>query len=67
MILKIYTPGVVTAVLIALPYSSYAFYRLLKENTVSWMDVYWSLLMMALLAPPIVWGLVKSRQRRKPE
>ncbi|WP_039839151.1 HXXEE domain-containing protein [Paenibacillus sonchi] len=67
MILKIYTPGVVTAVLIALPYSSYAFYRLLKENTVSWVDVCWSLLLMALLAPAIVWRLVKSRQRHQPE
>ncbi|MNH99886.1 hypothetical protein D3C73_526680 [compost metagenome] len=66
IVLKIYTPGVVTAVLVAFPYSLYAFYRLLNDDTVSWADVCWSLLLMALLAPPIVWGLVKSRQRHKP-
>lgn len=61
--LKLYTPGVITAVLIALPYSLYAFYRLLEAGTVSRTDVGWSLLLLVILAPPVVWGLVKSRMR----
>jgi hypothetical protein len=63
LVLKQYTPGVVTAVLIALPYSLYAFYRLLHENVVSEADIGWSLLLMLILAPPMVWGLMKNRTR----
>ncbi|WP_379141779.1 HXXEE domain-containing protein [Paenibacillus sp. sgz500992] len=62
--LKLYTPGVVTAVLVALPYSMYAFYRLLEAETVSFADIGWSLLLLLCLAPPAVWGLMKSRMRR---
>lgn len=61
--LKLYTPGVVTAVLIALPYSLYAFYRLFETETVSRADLGWSLLLVVLLAPPAIWGMVKSRVR----
>jgi hypothetical protein len=63
MYLRLYTPGVVTALLIALPYSVYAFYRLLQENVVSEADIGWSLLLMLLLAPPLVWGLMRNRGR----
>lgn len=63
--LKMYTPGVLTALFVAFPYSLYAFYRLLSEDTVSPTDIAWSLLLVLLLTPPIVWGLMKSRARYK--
>ncbi|MNC81606.1 hypothetical protein D3C75_1347840 [compost metagenome] len=56
----------ITAVLIAFPYSLYAFYRLLKDDIVSWTDVGWSLLLMVLLAPLAVWTLMRSRRQYKP-
>ncbi|WNS45637.1 HXXEE domain-containing protein [Paenibacillus sp. MMS20-IR301] len=61
--LKRYTPGVVTAVLIALPYSMYAFYRLLNDHIVSKADIGWALLLMLLVTPLVVWGLMKKRAR----
>lgn len=63
--LKMYTPGVVTAVLIVLPYSLYAYYRLLDEGVVSVTDIGWSLVVVLLLLPPAVWMLVKNRTRSK--
>lgn len=65
MVLKLYTPGVVTAVLLAFPYSLYAFYRLLHEGIVSEADIGWSLLLLLILTPPLVWGLMKKRTRHK--
>ncbi|CAM4461652.1 HXXEE domain-containing protein [Paenibacillus typhae] len=63
--LKLYTPGVVTALFIALPYSLYAFYRLLSEKIVGLHDFGWALLLLFLLTPPVVWGLLKSRGRHQ--
>ncbi|OME33935.1 HXXEE domain-containing protein [Paenibacillus odorifer] len=63
--LKVYAPGVVTAVLVVLPYSLYAYYRLLNDNLVSLGDIGWSLLLVLLLLPPILWLLVKNRARIK--
>lgn len=37
--LKMYTPGVVTAVLIVLPYSLLLFHRLLSEKLVTWGEI----------------------------
>lgn len=65
IVLKLFTPGVVTAVLIAFPYSLYAFYRLLHDGVVSEADMGWSLLLMLILTPPLVWGLMKKRTRHK--
>ncbi|NQX43979.1 HXXEE domain-containing protein [Paenibacillus tritici] len=65
IVLKLYTPGVVTAVLLAFPYSLYAFYRLLHEGIVSEADISWSLLLTLILTPPLVWGLMKKRTRHK--
>ncbi|MEK4852567.1 HXXEE domain-containing protein [Paenibacillus sp. FSL H7-0756] len=65
IVLKLYTPGVVTAVLVAFPYSLYAFYRLLHDGVVSEADIGWSLLLMLMLTPPLVWGLMKKRTRHK--
>ncbi|KTD88054.1 HXXEE domain-containing protein [Paenibacillus etheri] len=63
--LKMYTPGVVTAVLVVLPYSLYAYYRLLDDDVVSVTDIGWSLVVVLLLLPPAVWMLVKNRTRNK--
>lgn len=61
--LKKYTPGVVTAVLIALPYSLYTYYRLLDNGIITRVDIGWSLLMVLVLLPPILWVLMRSRLR----
>jgi hypothetical protein len=63
--LKMYTPGVVTAVLVVLPYSLYAYYRLLEDSVVSVADIGWSLLVVLLLLPLMLWLLVKNRARNK--
>ncbi|MGP0583573.1 HXXEE domain-containing protein [Paenibacillus timonensis] len=48
--LKMYTPGVVTAVLIVFPYSLVLFDRLLSENLVTWGEI--------LLSVPVGWLVV---------
>ncbi|WP_077211955.1 HXXEE domain-containing protein [Bacillus dakarensis] len=53
---KMVVPGVVTAVMITLPYSIYLFYRLLNENLVTMMDVLKSLPVGLLLIPIILLG-----------
>ncbi|WP_419886492.1 HXXEE domain-containing protein [Paenibacillus sp. B-A-8] len=63
--LKMYTPGVVTAVLVVLPYSLYAYYRLLDDGVVSITDIGRSLVVVLLLLPPLMWLLVKNRTRNK--
>lgn len=63
--LKMYTPGVVTAVLVVLPYSLYAYYRLMEDGVVSVADIGWSLLVVLLFLPPLLWLLVKNRTRNK--
>ncbi|AIQ35458.1 membrane protein [Paenibacillus sp. FSL R5-0345] len=63
--LKMYTPGVVTAVLVVLPYSLYAYYRLLDDGVVSIADIGLSLVVVLLLLPPLMWLLVKNRTRNK--
>ncbi|WP_059045512.1 HXXEE domain-containing protein [Paenibacillus rubinfantis] len=64
--LKMYTPGVVTAVLIVLPYSLLLFKRLLSENLVTWGEILLSLPVGLLVLPLVLAGhelgkrLVKS-------
>ncbi|MFD1907207.1 HXXEE domain-containing protein [Paenibacillus rhizoplanae] len=66
MVLKLYTPGVVTAVLLAFSvFLVCFFYRLLHEGIVSEADIGWSLLLLLILTPPLVWGLMKKRTRHK--
>ncbi|MEJ8547035.1 HXXEE domain-containing protein [Brevibacillus borstelensis] len=52
---KSYTPGVVTAVLVVLPYSLYAYYRLLASGTVSW-ELLFSTLPFVLLIIPVLFS-----------
>ncbi|MDU4695277.1 MAG: HXXEE domain-containing protein [Paenibacillus sp.] len=64
--LKMYTPGVITAVLIVLPYSLLLFKRLLSENLVTWGEILLSLPVGLLVLPLVLAGhelgkrLVKS-------
>lgn len=54
--LKTYTPGVVTAIAIVLPYTSYLFWRLTTEGTVNWQQLYRSLPVGLLLLPVVLLG-----------
>ncbi|MCH1639265.1 HXXEE domain-containing protein [Paenibacillus timonensis] len=54
--LKMYTPGVVTAVLIVLPYSLLLFNRLLSENLVTWGEVLLSIPVGLLVVPLVLVG-----------
>lgn len=49
-----YTPGVVTAVLLSLPYSSYLFYRLLDADIASWPEIWLSLIVGLVTVGPLV-------------
>ncbi|MFF2479856.1 HXXEE domain-containing protein [Paenibacillus sp. NPDC058071] len=60
-LLKRYTPGVVTAVVVALPYSAYLFYRLISDGLITWNDIWLSLPYGAILAPIIGLGYWASR------
>jgi hypothetical protein len=62
--LRMYTPGVVTAVVLALPYSLYAYYRLLSEQIIDSGDIVASLSVVAVLAPVALLLLVKGRRRQ---
>jgi len=62
-LLRMYTPGVATAVLIVLPYSLYAYYRLLKDGVVGWDDVLLGAALAAACLPFIVWLGLAGRRR----
>lgn len=51
-----YTPGVVTAVLLGIPYPLYLFYRLIHEDLISMGDIYRSLPFGLLLLPLVLLG-----------
>jgi Protein of unknown function with HXXEE motif len=52
-----YTPGLITSVLVVLPYSLYAFHRLFKDGLMGGDDFTSSLLIGALLVVPIILGV----------
>ena len=56
LILRTYTPGVITSVLIVLPYTLYVFFRLFREHLIDWN---FALINspFALLALPIILGI----------
>ncbi|WP_178024672.1 HXXEE domain-containing protein [uncultured Paenibacillus sp.] len=54
--LKMYTPGVVTAVLIVLPYSLLLFYRVLSEKLVTWGEILLSIPVGLLVVPLVLVG-----------
>ena len=53
---RLYSPGVITAVLITLPFSFYLFQRAFKENIMNWTQ-FWMLLGIAPLAVVIIASL----------
>jgi len=57
IIFRKYTPGVITAVVVVLPYSLYGFHRLFKEEFISGGVFSSSLLIGALLFVPIILGV----------
>lgn len=62
LLLRMYTPGVATAGLLVLPYSLYAYYRLLASGTISWDEIALSLILLVLLLPPALWLLLQGRR-----
>ncbi len=54
--LRSYTLGVVTALLVSLPYSLYVFHRLRAENLVTARDLYRALGLGVVLHTPVVLG-----------
>lgn len=63
VLLRMYTPGVTTAVLIVLPYSLYAFHRLLGGGIIGWDDMIYSSV-FALLGLPLLISLLLAGRRR---
>lgn len=61
--LKMYTPGVWTAIFIALPYSAYAFYRFLDGGAADWRDIGSSLIVLLVIGPPLLLLLLKGRRK----
>lgn len=58
-----YTPGVVTAALLVLPYSLYAYYRLLQSGIITGSDIFWSSLVILFFLPFLFLYLIKGRNR----
>lgn len=54
--LKMYTPGVVSAVICVLPYTLYMFYRMLSEELVTWSEVLLSVPVGLLVVPVVLLG-----------
>ncbi|MCO1603485.1 HXXEE domain-containing protein [Desulfosporosinus nitroreducens] len=55
LILRTYTPGVITSVLIVFPYTSYVIFRLLREHIIDW-NFALANIPFVLLALPIILG-----------
>ncbi|MEY9091635.1 hypothetical protein ABH899_000234 [Paenibacillus sp. RC84] len=56
LLLRSYTPGVVTAVAVSLPYSVYLFYRLLRDGAATWQDLLTCAPLGLLLLPVVLAG-----------
>ncbi|KYD17449.1 HXXEE domain-containing protein [Caldibacillus debilis] len=63
VLFKGYAPGVWTSLFLVLPYSLYAYYRLLHERAVQWEDLYWSFIGM-IAACALILFLIRGRDRR---
>ena len=53
---KMVTPGVITAILIVLPYSVYLFYRLLNESLIDWNLILQSIPIGLIVLPVVLVG-----------
>ncbi|TCZ78921.1 HXXEE domain-containing protein [Paenibacillus albiflavus] len=63
ILLRMYTPGVITSIFIVLPYSIYAYYRLFAEQVIDTQDLYISIVLMLILLPFALFMLLKGRRR----
>lgn len=61
--LRKYTPGVITSIILVLPYSSYTYYRLLKEQVISGTDILWSTIGAFIIVPILFLFLVYERNK----
>lgn len=62
LLLRRYTIGVITAVLLALPYSLYLFYRLTSEHLVTWHQLYASLPYALIPLPLVLLGQLAGKR-----
>ncbi|MBN6188998.1 HXXEE domain-containing protein [Aneurinibacillus sp. BA2021] len=62
IVLRGYTPGVVTAVVLVLPYSVYMYSRLLAEGYIDWSLIWSALPLSIVLLPLIFFGLLLGRK-----
>ncbi|MFD3261214.1 HXXEE domain-containing protein [Paenibacillus lentus] len=60
---RIYAPGVVTSLLLVLPYSLYAYYRMLTDHIVEPRDLLWGLILLFIVLPPALLLLLQGRKR----
>lgn len=60
---RIYTPGVVTSIILVLPYSVYTYYRLFAEQLINTQDIVTSALLLLIALPIALIILVKGRNR----
>lgn len=60
--LRKYTPGVVTAVFVTLPYSVYLFYRLAELNMLTWWSFIQSLAVGLILIPIVMLGHIIGKK-----
>ena len=60
---RVYTPGVVTAIILVLPYSVYTYYRLFAEQLVHTQDIVISVLLLVIALPFAFIILLKGRNR----
>jgi hypothetical protein len=62
IVIRGYTPGVITAALLVLPYSSYAFYGLFRTGLVDWNTVFTSAPFGLLIIPIVLIGHTLGRK-----
>ncbi|GAX88528.1 hypothetical protein EFBL_0137 [Effusibacillus lacus] len=61
LLLGAYTPGVVTAVTIVLPYSAYVYHRLFDSGLIGWQTVGLCVLLSLLAVPVVITALAAGR------
>lgn len=66
LLFRTYTPGVVTAVVLVLPYSLYTYYRLFAEGWVSWSMIGETLPYSLLVIPVLYAALTLGEKAIKP-
>ncbi|MGG4551231.1 HXXEE domain-containing protein [Paenibacillus humicus] len=60
---RLYAPGVLTSIVLVLPYSLYTYYRLLTDHIVGPRDLLWGLILLLVVLPPALLLLLQGRKR----